>query len=196
MPEPRISVVIPTFNRLNDLKRTVESLRAQSIPAGAFEILIVDNESSDGTDVWARDFQDSGHPVLRYFRKEPQGPGAARNLGIENAVGEYVVIMDSDVTLEPQWIERAAATLDADPTLGMVGGRVVFAHDTEHLNAYGGCLSPIGLAWDHTEGGPVDVASEPGWRLWINCSAMMARRRRISRRRPGRLVAAYPNSGV
>jgi GT2 family glycosyltransferase len=119
--------------------------------------------------------QKQGAPALRYFRKEPEGPGAARNRGIHEAAGDYVVIMDSDVTLEPEWLRRAAEALDADDTLGMVGGRIVFAHDTAHLNAYGGCLSPIGLAWDHSEGAPVESASAPGSRLWINCSALMAR---------------------
>lgn len=175
MAHPRISVVIPTFNRLHDLTHTVESLRAQSLPAEDYEILIVDNSSTDGTEQWALEQRAAAGPVLRYFRKEPEGPGAARNLGIQEAMGQYVVVMDSDVTLAPDWLAEAARALDADETLGMVGGRVVFAHDPAHLNAYGGCLSRIGLAWDYLEGALVERASEPEWRLWINCSAMMAR---------------------
>lgn len=170
-----VSVVIPTFNRLTDLKRTVESLRTQTLPDDSYEIVIVDNSSTDGTDAWAHQMQTHDGPALRYFRKDPEGPGAARNLGIQEATGKYVVVMDSDVTLEPNWLDVAAAAMNEDDSLGMVGGRVVFAHDTEHLNAYGGCLSPIGLAWDHREGAPVETACAPEWRLWINCSAMMAR---------------------
>lgn len=172
---PVVSIVIPTFNRLGDLRRTMDALFAQAVPARDFEIIVVDNSSSDGTREWVESLHGAGHLNVRYVRKEPEGPAAARNVGIENARGEFVLFVDSDVVLNPGWIAGALAAMRADADLACLGGAVVYAHAPARLNAFGGDISPIGLAWDTAEGRPIAEADAPRDCLWLNCSAMLAR---------------------
>lgn len=171
----RVSVIIPTFNRLRDLHIVLDALARQSFRD--FEVLLVDNGSTDGTEdaMSARAAKVDGPFLLRYFRISPSGPAGARNVGIAEAAGELLCFVDSDVALAPDWLVLTVAALDADPTLCAVGGKVIYANDSSYLNAYGGCLSRIGLAWDACEGAPVDSVTEPAERLWMNCSAMLVR---------------------
>lgn len=172
---PVVSVVIPTFNRLTDLRRTMDALFAQAVPARDFEIIVVDNSSTDGTREWVESLPGAGHLNVHYARKAPEGPAAARNLGIEHARGEFVLFVDSDVVLNPGWIAGALTEMHADVNLACLGGAVVYAHAPARLNAFGGDISPIGLAWDTAEGQPIAEARAPRDCLWLNCSAMMAR---------------------
>lgn len=172
---PVVSIVIPTFNRLADLRRTMDALFVQAVPARDFEIIVVDNSSSDGTREWVESLPGAGHLNVRYVRKTPEGPAAARNLGIEHARGEFVLFVDSDVVLNPGWITDALAEMRSDSHLACLGGAVVYAHAPARLNAFGGEISPIGLAWDMAEGQPIAEANTPRDCLWLNCSAMLAR---------------------
>lgn len=175
LPDVMVSIVIPTFNRLPDLRRTMDAIFQQSVPATEFEVIVVDNSSTDGTQAWVESLAATGHANVRYVRKIPEGPAAARNTGIRHARGEFVLFVDSDVVLQPNWIAIALKAMRANPGLGCLGGAVVYAHATARLNAYGGEISPIGLAWDTAEGEPLSAAAEPRTCLWLNCSAMFAR---------------------
>lgn len=85
-----ISVVIPTFNRKDLLKRALESILAQKDIV--FEVVIMDDGSRDGTgDMIRKEF-----PQINYFWQENQGPAAARNRGIERSRGEWIAFLDSD----------------------------------------------------------------------------------------------------
>lgn len=171
-----VSVVIPTFNRCEDLRITVEALEKQTYPADRMEVIVIDNGSTDGTEAMIADLQGRLGIAVRYRRKQPEGPGAARNLGAEMARGDYVAFVDSDVSLAPDWLQETAALLDDDGAVGQVGGKVIYDHHRDCLNSYGGVLSPIGLAWDAREGAAaasVDSAEET---LWISCSATLVRR--------------------
>lgn len=173
---PTVSVVVPTYNRCQDLRVTIEHLCAQTYPAQRIEILVVDNASTDGTEALVASLQGTLGERLRYVRKDPNGPAAARNLGARLARGAFVAFVDSDVALEPGWLDTTVAALRQDASIGMVGGRLVYAHAPDVLNAYGGALSAIGLAWDSLEGQPAALAAAPRDTLWISCSAVLLRR--------------------
>lgn len=170
----RVSVIIPTFNRLHDLTMVLAALEKQTL--SGFEVIIVDNGSTDGTEEAMREYATKkGVFDLSYHRKDPQGPAAARNVGMARARAPFVVFLDSDVVLSPDWLEKAYRAMQADPALGAVGGQVRYANDAEHLNAFGGAFSRIGLAWDRLEGKPVTAAHKPSDVFWMNCSAAMMR---------------------
>ena len=82
--EPTVSVVIPTYDRLPRLGRVLAGLAAQDLD-GSFEVVVVDDGSTDGTDEYLR----SGAPPLPVVAstQENQGPGAARNRGVDLAAG-------------------------------------------------------------------------------------------------------------
>ena len=82
---------------------------------------------------------------------------------------------DYDVDLPPEWVERALAHMARDASLAAVGGYILYAFDPTGVNAYGGDLGRMGLAWDACEGTQMQPDSQPADRIWINCSAMLAR---------------------
>ena len=90
--KPVISVIIPTYNRANDLKRALESVQVQTFTN--WEVLIVDNHSTDNTDQVVTDFNDSR---MKLFKIHNNGViAASRNAGIRAASGEYIAFLDSD----------------------------------------------------------------------------------------------------
>jgi glycosyltransferase involved in cell wall biosynthesis len=104
----RVSVVIATKDRERYLRSTLASLRAQS-GAPPFEVIVVDNGSSDATKSVVDAYAADGLPARYVFEPEPNR-GKARNRGVDAASGEYVLFCDDDVQLPGQWIaaHRAA----------------------------------------------------------------------------------------
>jgi len=96
---PSCSVVIPTYNRAGLLRRTLDSLSAQDLPRTAFEVLVVDDGSSDGTAEVVEGYHD--RLELRYFFQPDEGwrVAQARNVGLAHAAGEVCVFVDSGVVL-------------------------------------------------------------------------------------------------
>lgn len=114
---PRVSVILPTYNRERLLPRAVDSVLAQTL--GDFELLLVDDGSRDGTAemVAAR----YGHdPRLRYLRKENGGTASARNHGLNQARGSLVAFLDSDDLWLPGYLASQAAWLELNPQAGLV----------------------------------------------------------------------------
>ena len=87
---PLFSVIIPTYNRASLLREALESVFAQQCQD--FEVLVVDDGSTDDTETVARSFG----PAVQFLRQQNCGPGAARNRGIQAARGIYVAFLDSD----------------------------------------------------------------------------------------------------
>lgn len=96
-----VSVVIPTFNRVERLHRVLAALAAQE-PPGDLEVIVVSDGSTDGTDEYLRG-GDVPLPVVAE-RQDNQGPAVARNRGIERATGELIVFIDDDVVPAPTLI--------------------------------------------------------------------------------------------
>jgi glycosyltransferase involved in cell wall biosynthesis len=103
---PKVSVIIPAYNTATYLAEAVESVLKQSFRG--FEILIVDDGSTDDTLEVARRFE----PQVRVFSKENGGPASARNLAINNSTGEYLAFLDSD----DLWEEDKLAERDPWPS--------------------------------------------------------------------------------
>jgi glycosyltransferase involved in cell wall biosynthesis len=115
MPDPLVSVVIPTYNRVSVLRRTLNSLAAQSLSAGRFEVCVVDDGSSDGT---ASIASETFPFALTYLQRPKQGPTAARNVGAQNSRGEVLVFLDDDICPAPHTLEALARTcLEIDRTV-------------------------------------------------------------------------------
>lgn len=118
--EPRISAVIPAFNREKTIKRAIESVLAQSrLP---IEIIVVDDGSTDGTAATVAGYPD----LVRYVYQPNSGASAARNRGVEAASAPWVAFLDSDDFWFEDHLERIAEAIRA--TAG--GARFYFA-DTE-----------------------------------------------------------------
>lgn len=92
-----LSVVIPTHNRKEILRRSLEALLDQTLPPESYEIVIVDDGSTDETETMVRGMMLTSPASLRYFYQSNKGPAAARNLGIEEAEAEVILLIDDDV---------------------------------------------------------------------------------------------------
>ncbi len=96
-----ISVVIPTYNRLPILRKCLDALENQilNVEIHSFEIVIVDDGSTDGTVDWLRSNIET-YPHLRLFEQSHGGPALGRNLGVEKSKGELIVFIDSDLVVD------------------------------------------------------------------------------------------------
>lgn len=112
---PRFSVVVPAVNEAADIGRCLASLRAQDYPH-AFEVIVVDNNSTDETAAIAR-----AHGATVVFEPHP-GVCWARQRGTEVARGEIVVSTDADTTFDVSWLSRIADAFDREPSRIAVAG--------------------------------------------------------------------------
>jgi cellulose synthase/poly-beta-1,6-N-acetylglucosamine synthase-like glycosyltransferase len=125
MTEPFVSVVIATRNRAALLAETLEALAAQTWPRDRFEIVVADNDSSDGTFVMvdaARRRPEA--PEIRYLHVATRGKSHAVNAALKEARGDLLALTDDDVLPEPGWIAGVARAFD-DPRVDFVAGRIV-----------------------------------------------------------------------
>lgn len=97
---PRVSVIIPTYNRADKVRNGIESVLAQSFEN--LEVIVVDDGSSDGTGQMLREAYGDR---IRYFAQTNQGVSVARNRGIEEANGEWIAFLDSDDLWEREKLE-------------------------------------------------------------------------------------------
>lgn len=118
---PEISVVIPTYNRLDTLQAVLEGFDRQTLPASKFEIIVVDSRSTDGTEHYAQKFRSRSGFQFRYFQQENRGRSGARNRGILEASGKIIVLNDSDIIPEKTFLERHAEFHETHPTCAAVG---------------------------------------------------------------------------
>ena len=115
----KISVVIPTHNRADALDRTLSNLSKQEFEE-AWEVIVVNNLCTDDTDsvVNNRSFP---VPLQLVHRDDIPGPSAARNAGAAHASGTYLLFMDNDILVEPDFLKRHLRSLDRHPGYWIVG---------------------------------------------------------------------------
>jgi glucosyl-dolichyl phosphate glucuronosyltransferase len=127
----RISVILCTHNRAHHLVAALESLSAQSVSHGQFELIVVDNASTDGTREVVRAFAE-GHPdmAIRLVLEARLGHNRARNSGIDASQGEIIAFMDDDGRASTDWLEKMLSAFATHGAWG-VGGRVLPLYESE-----------------------------------------------------------------
>ena len=122
----KVTVAIPTYNRADFLRQTLAGLVAQQFPRDHFEILVLDNNSTDHTRAVVAEFA-SAHPAPRYLLETQQGLDYARNRAVAEARGDIIVFGDDDILVQPDWLAHLAVPLLADTAqrIGAVGGEVI-----------------------------------------------------------------------
>src|ERR1043165_2202380 len=130
MNPPDVSVVVCTYNRAALLTRTLESLFAQKTEA-AFEILVVDNNSSDNTPALVASLQITSPVTLRYIYESRQGNAYARNTGVEQAHAPVVAFIDDDVVAADNWVDTIKSALHHHAECSFIGGKVLPLWDSD-----------------------------------------------------------------
>ncbi len=132
---PRVSVVIPTWNGRDLLRAALASLRAQTWRD--FETVVVDNGSSDGTDVMLR----AEFPEVRVVSfPENRGFAVAVNAGVGAARGRYLMLLNNDAEAEPAWLEAMVRVLDARAEIGSVACKMLTARDPLVVDSAGAAM--------------------------------------------------------
>jgi glycosyltransferase involved in cell wall biosynthesis len=120
MEQPRVSVVIPTFNRRQPLQQAIDSVLRQTRPVD--ELVVVDDGSTDGTFEWlSESFAQIRSPRVVILQQKNAGPSAARNAGIERASGQLIAFLDDDDTWHPDKMQRQLAELSEHPDIYLLG---------------------------------------------------------------------------
>ena len=119
----RASVVLPVLNARSQIEGLLDRLRGQDFPRDAWELVIVDNGSTDGTWEWIREIRE---PWIHVVRESKRGPSAARNCGVRHARAGIVVFIDSDCVPQRNWLSQMVSVFD-NRAIWAAGGIVVSA---------------------------------------------------------------------
>jgi len=120
---PEISVAVCTYNRADVLPKCLESLADQSASSELFEVLIIDNNSTDDTKRIALDFC-KNHNNFKYIFEEKQGLSHARNRAIEEAKGEYLAYIDDDAITDKEWLKKIGSVIQNNKNIVAFGGPI------------------------------------------------------------------------
>jgi glycosyltransferase involved in cell wall biosynthesis len=120
-----ITVILCTYNRCQVLEKALESVAASTVPGSIqWEVLVVDNNSSDETHSVVEDFCNRYPGRFRYLFEPKQGKSYALNSGVREALGNVLAFMDDDVFVEAEWLQNLTAALQDGEWAG-TGGRTV-----------------------------------------------------------------------
>ncbi|MGH7790346.1 MAG: glycosyltransferase family 2 protein [Candidatus Binatia bacterium] len=173
MGAPLVSVIVLNFNGEQIIARCLDHLLAQTYPN--LQILVVDNDSHDGSDAILRAYEADGRvTVLR----SPTNLGCAggRNLALPEAQGEIVAFMDNDGYAAPDWLAAAVRVLDGDARVAAVAPLVFFNRHKLILNGAGGTLNQRGYGGDFCYREPYEFARLPHYVLYpMGCGMVMRR---------------------
>lgn len=109
---PTVSIVVPVYNDPDGIQTTLESLTSLSYPSDRYEVIVVDNDSTDETASVVESFTADHENVTLRFEREVQSSYAARNTGIEHATGEVLSFVDADMHVDADWLIKAIDELD------------------------------------------------------------------------------------
>jgi GT2 family glycosyltransferase len=104
----KASIIIPTYNRVDRLRRVLRAIAGQTVGSGEFEVIVISDGSTDGTDEFLRNATTAFQmvPVLR----ANAGPASARNAGVRRATGQLLVFIDDDVVPQEDLLEQHLST--------------------------------------------------------------------------------------
>lgn len=148
-----ISVIIPTRNRCDYLKDALDSIVTQTLSKDLFEVIVVDNGSTDKTSDVVKEF-DKKIPNLLYVYEPRPGLHEGRHAGLRTAIGEILVYADDDIIAFPTWLEGVKESF-LDEDVALVGGKDLPKYEGEvpfwitekwyELCAYGHCMPQLSL---------------------------------------------------
>jgi len=98
------SVIVPSYNRIDEIQDLVQSFQALVFNRLNFEVIIVDDGSTDDTIEFLKQYTIHANFKLKYYSQKNQGPGVARNRGMEKSDGDFLIFIDSDCTVPENWL--------------------------------------------------------------------------------------------
>jgi len=166
-PPPQVSVVVVNWNRRELLRACLRSLQRQSF--ADFEVIVVDNGSSDGSaDMVEQEFAGGGDARFRVIRnRDNLGFCAANNQGIAASRSPLVALLNNDAEADPEWLEEMVKLSMLHPEAGMIACKILTYEDPRRIDKVGHLIYPDGQnrgrgagEWDM---GQYDVVEEVAW---------------------------------
>ncbi|OKP71461.1 glycosyl transferase family 2 [Paenibacillus sp. P3E] len=145
------SIIIPTYNRVGLLRSCVESIKAHT--ESAYEIIVVDNASTDGTDAYCRE-----NKLTFISLPANRGFPVACNLGLQLASGDELLLLNNDVIVPRGWLERLKHALYSAPDIGIVGPVTNYASGRQRVST-----TYMDIAEFHAEAERVSLQGSRGW---------------------------------
>jgi len=129
---PLVSIIVPAYNAAATIDACVQSLLSLDYPRDRYEVIVVDNASTDDTARILSKY--SG--ALRVLQERTRGPAAARNAGLRNATYDLLAMTDADCLVDPQWLRELVAPLHHG-NVAMVGGRILSVQPSTAIERFG-----------------------------------------------------------
>lgn len=144
-----VSIVVPVYNCENTIKMCMDSLLEIEYPKDKYEIIAVDNNSSDSS----LDILKSYNNKIKVFSESKKGPSAARNAGIKQSTGEIIVFTDSDCVVDKYWLKNIVIPFlePKSESIGVVAGKI------KTLNSHSSIALSGDLIHDHKKAVSYDV---------------------------------------
>lgn len=140
-----LSIIIVSYNSQKELPVCLDSIykfNGEKIKSGLWEILIVDNTSTDGTDAWLRQAGENYPRLEIYLSKENLGFGAGNNLGVTESSGQFVLFLNPDTVVEKRSIEFPLRFLSLHPDVGAVTAKTVLGNGQLDATCHRGFPTP------------------------------------------------------
>jgi glycosyltransferase involved in cell wall biosynthesis len=158
---PPVSIIIATYNRAHELEITLRGLeKLEHAPGDDFEIMVIDNKSTDTTRSVAERFAGRFGRGFRYIREERQGLSYARNRAVKEARYGVVAFLDDDVDVDPGWLRNLAAAYEQGD-YAVVGGKAYLIFPRPRPRWLGerdeGYLTKVDLGPDRRPAGPDEL---------------------------------------
>jgi GT2 family glycosyltransferase len=129
----RVSVIVATHNRKDLLLRLLDSLFSQTLPAEEYEVIVVCDHPTDGSNQSVRNLCQGCSRLRLIERWQRRGPAAARNAGAKIAQGKYLAFTDDDCVPSPQWLEKVVETFERHAAIGVEGRTITVPAETTPL---------------------------------------------------------------
>jgi GT2 family glycosyltransferase len=167
---PGVDFVVCARNNRGVIGPTLDGIARQNVFRAS--CTVVDGLSTDGTP----DFLHANFPFADVVvKKHNSGPAHSRNIGMARGSAEWIIFVDSDVELCPDWAEKQIAFMEAE-RVDLSCGNLVYATQPDKLNAAYGGINRFGVCWNGGQGQPAALFAVPHRCLWVISAAMIVRR--------------------
>lgn len=169
MDFPEVTIAVLNYNGKKHIHRCLDSIFKMDYPR--FKVIVIDNASSDGS----LDSVKERYPqveIIKYDRNH--GFAKAYNIGLQKIEDEFMVLMNNDVTVEPEWLRRLMPYIVNNREVSAVTPKMLFVQDRKEINAAGGKCDIYGSGWNRgngeTDNGQYEKVEEV---FYANCAAIV-----------------------
>lgn len=169
--QKKVTIIIPNYNGLKFMEPCFKALRAQSDQN--FELLVVDNGSSDGSVKWLED-----HQIPSIFLEENTGFSGAVNIGIRESVTPYVILLNNDTEPQPDYVKEMVKAIERSPKIFSVSSKMIQLYHKDLMDDAGDMYSVLG--WAYQRGvGQKSSGYQKACRVFSACAGAAIYRREV-----------------